>query len=565
MKGPSILLSVLLFLQAPLPGFAGQGAPMRLPASAAGSGARPAPGADVPKDAKGFSAQNSGQFSPPSVDGITPDAQGIPALPSSVIPPAVQAGPSDAFGKPSEPLDTIRVEIEPAGLSPAVPGFGEIREFLDRPAEARDSAPVTVLAGLRDLAHGADVGKVGIEAAFKLSGEFYDRSQSPAGTPSGSADAEPAGPLLPPGVRSVSVNVVSAAGDIDRFIPHGSHIKEFVRQLKRDIREMAPYQVYTYYDGLGGIITAIDLSSKPRLIESLPDAHSHEVQLIKKIQVWNQDLQVIVREEDEKRSLKTPDLVMGGVITELKSLIGNEIDFTYLINKANSQVLEHSNRHGLGPGGAVVVDLTEKSSVPVGEVLADLNAWARLLPGAPLPGPYYTKRETKRGKVVIKPLTVHKYPVALDKVFVFAGADLKAFVREADGSYRLDEPGKMPLVRPASTPPRDIHALELLVSRGRLEEALRGLHFLERAAPVPDPHSPVFKLRGKIESIRLLGKLRRLARRRQHQAALQTWENFRRTHSAEAVRAIESEAKKLLAAAKPLPLAFRLEFSAVYA
>ena len=132
----------------------------------------------------------------------------------------------------------------------------------------------------------------------------------------------------------------------------------------------------------------------------------------------------------------------------MKSLIGKNVDFTFLINKANTQVLEHGRRHGLGHGAAAI-DLAEESQVPVESVRSDLNAWAK------------------------------KATVVVDKVFVFAGSDLKVFGtpgrRIFDSGPAQGAPGGVS--RPID--PGYISNLRSLVGAGRYEMAQQVLHKIE--------------------------------------------------------------------------------------
>jgi len=301
----------------------------------------------------------------------------------------------------------------------------------------RESAELPVLAGLAFLADGLS-GELGGAKAFGDSrplGEFFDNSRPGDGDVPSSGE-EPSSPKLPPGILSVSVDEVRALEDVERLIPSWTKNdpNDPKLKLKGAVQRMAPYHVQTYHDAYGGFFVAIDLSRNPDLVHVLPEQESHEVKLIKKIQLWTKDLQVVVREEG-----KTPDLVLAGRVTELKSLMGKEVDLTFLVNKANNQVLEHALRHGLGPGAAAV-DLTEESQVPVAEILSSLDAWQALPDGSALPK--YDPSQRVKGKVY-KGFFV-KQRVYLEKIFVFAGLELKVFVRQADGTFRVEEPGAMP-------------------------------------------------------------------------------------------------------------------------
>jgi len=211
----------------------------------------------------------------------------------------------------------------------------------------------------------------------------------------------PAAPRAPPGVRSVSVDTVRAAVDVERLIPNGANSNGLKARLKRDVSRMAPYQIYTYNDSLGGRFTGIDLSAKPALADQIPELQPHEVRLIKKLQLVDGDIRVLVREDG-----KTPDLAVGDRLVEMKSFAGENLPLEALIDKANVQIREHARRHGLGHGAAAV-DLTAEAAVPAARVQGMLDAW-----------------QAGAGAVV------------LDQVIVFARDDMKVFVRREDGTYR---------------------------------------------------------------------------------------------------------------------------------
>ncbi|MBI3553246.1 MAG: hypothetical protein HY077_12190 [Elusimicrobia bacterium] len=308
-----------------------------------------------------------------------------------------------------------------AGVPGAAGHAGESfpQAALSKPESAPRGAEPMVLASLQGIA----APQPGAEPAPR----YFDQGPKAVSTyfPGDLSAPDELGPKRPRGVTAVTVDVVHGAADITRLIPNGVNSDELKRQLIENVDTMAPYTIYTFHDAKGGKFTGIDLSRNPKLVEVLPEQQSHEVKLIKKIQLWNQDLQVLVRETG-----KTPDLVVGGVVTELKSLIGDKVDLTYLVNKANNQVHEHAERHRLG-NGAVVIDLTEETSVPVAKVAQELDLWRKMPEGYEIPG-FYTGPRVK------------KQAIALDKVYVFAGSDLRMFVRHKDGSYRLSEPAEIP-------------------------------------------------------------------------------------------------------------------------
>lgn len=402
----------------------------------------------------------------------TPD---LPALPAAAIPADAPAGVPEAIGLP---------EVGPLpDASPEAPHAAADLERLARP----DAGPQAV-AG------------------------FFDASRPAA--PAGDADDI----ALPPGVVSADSHLITQASDVDRWIPDGSNSRALIGQLKKHVAEMAPYRVYRYHDAKGGFFTGIDLSRNPSLVDILPEQQSHEVKLIKKIQLYNKDLQVIVREEQ-----KTPDIVLGGTITELKSLIGHSVDFTFLLNKANTQVYEHARRHGLGLGAAAV-DLTQETSADERATLELINDWA-------------AKKSSK----------AHS-PSWLGKVYVFAGLDLKVFERRPDGRYAVADPSQLPLTRPVLPPVAnaDVHAVQLLLSKGRVTAARRKAGALQKRARVEVAGSPLAQARERVDAQRFLAAARKLIRKRRRASALALWDNFKTTHGAGAAASIEAQVRELL-------------------
>jgi hypothetical protein len=224
---------------------------------------------------------------------------------------------------------------------------------------------------------------------------------------------------------------------------------------------MQPYKIYTYFDKKGGRIIGIDLSRKPELINKFPEQHSHEIRLIKKIQAWNLDLQVVVREDGA-----TPDLIVGGVFTELKTRLNGSLSIGDLLEKANSQVASHARRHGLGPG-AVIVDLARRESVPMAEISAELDSWRR-------------------------EMDANHRPVALKKIYVFGGGELREFDRQVDGSYAPAIPAALPFApigasqrnRVFTRPPSNGTALSSALAVAELEKELKRLMKKGRYAAV---------------------------------------------------------------------------------
>jgi hypothetical protein len=146
----------------------------------------------------------------------------------------------------------------------------------------------------------------------------------------------------------------------------------------------------------------------------LSEFQAHEVATIRKIQIYTSDLKVIVRE-----AAATPDLVVNGVVTELKSVHRGMIDHQLL--RANTQLISHAKRHGLGLG-AVVLDVVGKplTSAQIEEKIAQV---------------------------------VREEPsVGFSRVYVFHKKDLKTYAPGADGAFRLDSSAE-PFAPPAKIAP----------------------------------------------------------------------------------------------------------------
>ncbi len=337
------------------------------------------------------------------------------------------------------------------------------------------------------------------QADGALGGAFDGRG------PSSNAPASPLPapvlPTLPQGVASVTIHDVHTAEDVRAAIPLGYQQdvnRELVERLMNTVEQMAPYRVYDYRDRQGGHFIAIDLSGNPGLADLLPEQGSHEIRTIKKIQLWNVDLQVVLRETG-----KTPDLIVGGTVTELKSSSGLAT-LSLLLNKANSQVYEHARRHGLGPG-AVIIDLND-ASLPPERILAEIEDWRRLPEGTNIPG---SPRQAWQPKV----------PVALARIYVFQGPFLLEFVRQASGAY-APVPAAMPVAALAAARPSVRRARGGQGGDTAIAEAFR---------------------RAEMER-----RLRRIIERKHYRFALRVWGNFARTAPAETVRAVGQRVGDLL-------------------
>jgi hypothetical protein len=340
---------------------------------------------------------NSSLFLNPSlsIPSLTPSV--IPGAPAPVLSPEAQS-----YGAPSAAAQTV--SALPLSQSALAPAGGS---SLLQPAQ-EGAGPVTAAQSLENLAAKMEAGRVsGKDLSNDLSSRFFDQSGlrgPPVADPALASDV--AAPKLPAGVKRVAVDTVRTAADVERLIPEGMNSKMLKRELKAKVAEMAPYQVYTYYDRKGGSFTGIDISARPDLVDQIPELQEHEIRLIKKLQLARSDIRVVVREDG-----KTPDLIIGDKMVELKSSVGKTQPLEMLITKANRQVREHALRHGMGKG-ALALDMTREASVPAARLQGMLDSW----------------QAKSREEVV------------LEQVIVFGGSDMKVFVRQADGTYRIEAP-----------------------------------------------------------------------------------------------------------------------------
>jgi|GEM_PF-5104081 len=393
------LLALLLAGFAAAPLRAVEVAPVRVvaPVNAAMMGAS-AVGADM--------RTRLGPLTTPGLSGLTPNPILTQMAPPALVPSVIPTAPEPALTPQAG--DFSASVMVPQAVSLAAPVAGAA--VLPQTAEPSLKAVET----LRGFVAQMDSSRVsGRDLANSLSDRFFDQSaqRSPVAVDAAEVPASQATtPRLPQGVSRVAVGTVLSAADVDRLLPdprqsHNPYVREYLEQLvgglKNSVSQMAPYQIYTYYDRRGGRMTGIDLSANPAIVDQIPDLHPHEVRLIKKLMLVNSDIRVLVREDG-----KTPDLVIGDQVVEMKTFLGEQMTLEQLINKANDQVLEHGQNHGLGHGAAAV-DLAKEQQVPVERVHQLLNSW-----------------QASRSNVV------------LDRVIFFGGDEMKVFARQADGSYQ---------------------------------------------------------------------------------------------------------------------------------
>lgn len=151
----------------------------------------------------------------------------------------------------------------------------------------------------------------------------------------------------------------------------------------------------------------------------LGEFQAHEVATIRKIQVFTPDLKVLVREQ-----AVTPDLIVNGVVTELKSVHKGMLDRQ--LSHANHQLVSHAKRHGLGLG-AVVLDVI---------------------------GPALTVEQVE-AKIA---QTVSEEPVlGFARVYVFHGDEVKTYAPAPDGAFRL-APSAIPFAPLTSAAPAPVQS-----------------------------------------------------------------------------------------------------------
>ncbi len=346
-------------------------------------------------------------------------------------------------------------------------------------------------------------------------GAFAEFSRRDRGGRNGGAvpnpgPGKPARPLLPPGARGVEVHTIRTVKDVERVLPRGDNAEALYLELRAMVREMTPYNVHVYTDAFGGTFVAIDLSRNPGLVDIMPGLHPHERALIRLIQARNGDVQVMVPEKG-----KTPDLIIGGVIVELKTDKG-KLNIAKLIDKANKQIYEHAGRHGLGYGG-LAMHLEGYDRVPLERILADINEWSRT---------------TKK--------------VVLNRIYIFGNKDLRVFDRRADGSYRLGDP-HVPFVGDGlAAGRRDIQGISRLIDGGFLDGAQAVIIDFENRSDKGSAVPLLARVRERFEAQRAYLKIRKLVLRGDYEVARALWANFLRTHTGFAAATVSYDVKKLL-------------------
>jgi uncharacterized protein (TIGR00730 family) len=331
-------------------------------------------------------------FVPALAPGLTPNFSaptlGLPLTPGLSAP---SIAPSLAPATLA-PVPALAASVIPAAASAFQPAFVP-SALVPGSAPAKDASRVPG-APLKVTSF-KDLGKlVGLSDAAAAAAAFDGAAAKDA-----LANAPEAEVSRPLGTKSVAVVRLNTAREASAFIPHSPNTEQFISELDRKWSGIGWLDLRVYTDAKGQSFRAVDLSGRPDLAEHLPEVQPHEAALIRKIQLHSNDLQLVIREAG-----KTPDLIVDGVVTEMKSLFPKG-EFQVQLAHANEQVLAHAMRHLLAPGAAAI-DLTFRDVVPVAELRAVINDYVRS--GA---------------------------KIGLASVSVYAGKDRQVFVRGKDGLF----------------------------------------------------------------------------------------------------------------------------------
>lgn len=312
-----------------------------------------------------------------------PSAASLPALPAAAVPSAA-SGVSVA----PVPADASVPGMAAAGVAASAARTPAVSAEISAAAFPRDvDGRPFVLRSLKDLAV-----LLGDGATLPGARVFDGSGQR-------GALVDPAGeaPSIPQGVLRVETHPLRSPADVD-LIPRLGNSAALHDELRAHLSALLPIDIYVYHDARGGRFLGLDLSRNPDNAGRLPDLQAHEVATIHRIQAVARDLQVLVREEGA-----TPDLVVNGVPTEMKSVFGGDVSVQ--VSHANVQLLAHAKRHGLGLG-AVALDMDGRE-IPVEHVEAGLAAVRRA------------------GEI------------GFDRVYAFNGGAWQTYARDVDGEFRL--------------------------------------------------------------------------------------------------------------------------------
>lgn len=224
------------------------------------------------------------------------------------------------------------------------------------------------------------------------------------GAPAGIVyDGTPAERLAPTGVERILTFPLIDGKDVDRLIPRHNKSAPMHDAIKNGLPSLQPLNALVFRDGRGGSFVGLDVSARPDNAGRMKAFQAHEISTVKKILAWTRDLQILVREEEGR----TPDLVVGGIVTELKSIHGQDRIPEHLAH-ANDQLLDHAQRHGLGPG-AVVLDVLDPKKASRESVETAIGEFSQSAPA-----------------------------VGFGRVYVFSGQELQTYSAGRDGAFRRD-------------------------------------------------------------------------------------------------------------------------------
>ncbi len=314
----------------------------------------------------------------PSAALSAPAALPLPALPAAAVPSGAAAAPATAAASVAESAAPgIGAPTAPSA-SAELPAAAFPRGADGRPAVLRSLKDLAVLLG---------------DGATLPGSRFFD------GAGQRGALVDPAGeaPSIPQGVRRVESHPLRSPADVD-LIPRLGNSAAMHDELRAHLSALLPIDIFVYHDARGGRFLGLDLSRNPDNVGRLPDLQAHEVATIRRIQAVTRDLQVLVREQGA-----TPDLIVNGVPTEMKSVFGGDVSVQ--VAHANVQLLAHAKRHGLGLG-AVALDMDGRE-IPVERVEAGLAAVRRA------------------------------GDIGFDRVYAFNGGAWQTYARDVDGEFRL--------------------------------------------------------------------------------------------------------------------------------
>jgi hypothetical protein len=217
-------------------------------------------------------------------------------------------------------------------------------------------------------------------------------------------------PFGPQGLKSISIIAVRSKADIATL--DWSYYRD-ERAMKRAFGKylyaLGSFDLYAYKDQNNKTFYGVDISKDPGMVDRLP-LYDHEKALIKKIQLYNSDMRVLICETG-----KTPDIVVGGEMVELKSALNGGLTGRALrkvlrrgVKSADRQLQSHGAEHSLRGLAAIAVDLSRFESVNFNDVAH-----------------YLSKLNNENPR--------------LRKIYVFTRKNVMSFAKQQDGSFKIDQ------------------------------------------------------------------------------------------------------------------------------